>query len=284
VSSGTSAALVLRTFDYGETSQILHLFTREEGRVHGIAKGARRLKGAFRGGIDVLVLGRARIYARRGAAELRVVGGFDVEDHFPGLHARIGRFHAAAHVAAILLAFTTEEQPNPELFDLSVAALRLIGQAGERRAATDDGSAGRTADRVSDAAAGTATAAADRGDRGGVADALATGFEAMALRSLGFGPELGRCVLCDRPAKNIRTARLSALRGGLLCSGCRNDDPKAPELTGAEVAALRILCEGPLVRAPQAAGDPAVRRALRDALDRWSETFLDRPLRTARRG
>ena len=34
-------ALALRAFDYGETSQILHLFTREEGRIHGIANPAK---------------------------------------------------------------------------------------------------------------------------------------------------------------------------------------------------------------------------------------------------
>lgn len=297
-SAAGTPALVLRTFDYGETSQVLHLLTRDEGRVHGIAKGARRLKGAFRGGLDALVLGRAKIYARRGAAELRVVGGFDPEDHFPGVRERLDRFHAAAHVAAILLAFTTEEQPQPELFDLAVAALRLIGQAGDGAAAVSIVAVERTArgraDRVAEPrgpypsgdavepSPSTARAAASGGD--GSADAVATGFEAMTLRLLGFGPELGRCVVCARPAKNVRTARLSPLRGGLLCSRCRAEDPRAPELSGAAVAALRRLCDGPLVDAPEVAADPSVRRALRDALDRWSETLLDRPLRTARRG
>lgn len=241
-------ALVLRSFDYGETSQILHLLTRGEGRVHGIAKGARRLKGTFKGGLDVLVLGRAQIYARRGAAELRVVGAFDVTEHFPGIRAQLSRFHAAAHVAAVVLAFTHEEQPAPELFDLAVAALRLISEAGDE-----------------------------------AAEAMAVGFEAMALRFLGFGPELSRCVACEKAARRIVTARLSPRHGGLLCSSCRQEDVRAPELTGAEVEALRVLCEGPLVRAPSVASDPAVRRGLRDALDRWSEMLLDRPLRTARR-
>ncbi|MCE9635143.1 MAG: DNA repair protein RecO [Planctomycetes bacterium] len=239
---------MLRTFEYGETSQILHLFTRGEGRVHGIAKGARRLKGTFKGGMDVLVAGRAKVYARRGSAELRVIGTFDVTDHFPGIRGRIARFHAAAHVGAILLAFTHEEQPLPHLYDLAVSALRLLESA-------DDDAAG----------------------------AVAVGFEAMTLRLLGFGPELGRCVVCEKPARNIVTARLSAARGGLLCSKCRSEDARAPILTGPQVVALRALCDGPLVRARDVAGEAPVRRAVRDALDKWSETFLDRPLRTARR-
>lgn len=246
--SDTFTAVALRVFDYGETSQILHLFTRELGRVHGIAKGAKRLKGAFRGGVDALTLGRAQVYARRGGAELRVIGSFDAVENFPGLRERLPRFHAAAHVAAILLGFTQEEQPQPELFDLTASALRLIDGAG------DD-----------------------------AADAYCVGFEAMALRAAGFGPELTRCAECGRVARNVATARLSALRGGLLCSQCRGSDARAPELTGDELVALQSLSAGPLVDAVVAASAPGTRRALRDALDRWSETLLDRPLRTARR-
>jgi DNA repair protein RecO (recombination protein O) len=217
------------------------------GRVHGIAKGAKRLKGAFRGGVDALVLGQARIYARRGSAELRVIGSFDATEPFSGLRGRLSRFHGASHVAALLLAFTHEEQPHPELFDLATAALRLLASA-------DDDSA----------------------------EAYAAGFEAMALGLLGFAPELTRCADCGRPARNVVTARVSPLKGGLLCSQCRSADPRAPELSGEAVAALRALSAGPIVDAPALGGAPPVLRAVRDALDRWSETLIDRPLRTSR--
>jgi recombinational DNA repair protein (RecF pathway) len=200
---------------------------------------------------------------------------------------RLDRFHAAAHVAAILLAFATEEEPHADLFDLAVAALRLIADADGAAAARSAAPAAAVAEPLAAypaAAAVRATPARAAAPGTGAADAVATGFEAMTLRLLGFGPELSRCVVCSRPARNVRTARLSPRRGGLLCSKCRAEDPHAPELSGAAVAALRALCDGPLVSAPEVAADPAVRRAVRDALDRWSETLLDRPLRTARRG
>jgi DNA repair protein RecO (recombination protein O) len=248
VKSGSpAAALVLRTFDYGESSLVLHLLTREEGRIHGIAKGARRLQGDSHGGPDLLTLGVARVYPRKPESDLRVLGAFRATEDFPGLRGTIARFHAAQHVAALVLAFTREEQPHPELFDLTVAALRLLESA-------DDGAA----------------------------DALALGFEAMSLRLLGFAPELSRCVVCGKPARNVRTTRLSALRGGLLCTPCRGEDARAPALSGASVEALRGLAEGPLVAAAAHAPAPAVRREIRAALDRWTEMHLDRPLGTSR--
>lgn len=102
----------------------------------------------------------------------------------------------------------------------------------------------------------------------------------MALVLLGFSPELTRCAECGRTARNVVTARLSPLRGGLLCSQCRSADPRAGELSGEAVTALRALAAGPLVDAPALAARPGVLREVRDALDRWTETLLDRPLRT----
>lgn len=240
-------ALALRAFDYGESSQVLHLFTREEGRVHGIAKGARRLNGAFHGGVDPPRLGVALLYPRRPGAEIRTLGGFSTTTHFPHLRESLVRFHTASHVMALVLAFTREEAPDPDVFDLAASSLAMIESA-------DDAGA----------------------------ESVGIGFEAMTLRHGGFFPELARCAACGKPARNVRTARLSALRGGLLCRECVAEDPRAPSVRGATVAALGDLGVGPLAAAASRSAEPALRRDLRAALDAWTTHVLDRPLRTAR--
>lgn len=240
-------ALVLRTFDFGETSQILHLLTRGEGRIHGIAKGARRLNGSFHGGVDALHLGEILVYPRRPESDLRTLGGFATATHFPRVRENLARFHAASHVLALLLAFTREEEPVPEVFDLAVSALLLLEASNDAQA-----------------------------------QAIALGLEAMLLAHGGFFPELTRCVACGKPARNVVTARLSPLKGGLLCRDCVAEHPSAPAVDGAVVTALAKLGEGPLAAAMSLPADAALRRGLRDALDDWTTTVLDRPLRTAR--
>ena len=49
-----SEAIVIRTIDFSETSLILTLFSREFGKVRGIAKGARQLKNSFDSALDLL--------------------------------------------------------------------------------------------------------------------------------------------------------------------------------------------------------------------------------------
>lgn len=246
-SARRTQALVLRAFDFGETSQVLHLMTRDEGRVHGLAKGARRIAGAFHGGVDALHFGEALVYPRRAGAELRTLGGFSTTTHFPGLRERIARFHVASHVLALLLAFTREEAPDPFEFELGVAALRLTEVADDAQA-----------------------------------EALGLAFEAMTLRHAGFFPELTRCVACGKPARNVRTARLSPLKGGLVCRSCPAAETGAPRVTGETVETLAKLGDGPLAAALNLPRSPALRRELRATLDAWTTNVLDRPMRTSK--
>src|SRR5215469_9956027 len=51
-------ALVLRVVEFSETSSIVTLFSREFGKLRGLAKGARRLKGPFESALDLLALCR----------------------------------------------------------------------------------------------------------------------------------------------------------------------------------------------------------------------------------
>lgn len=50
-------AICIRQWDWSETSQTVSLFCRSTGVLRGLAKGARRERGSFSGGIDLLACG-----------------------------------------------------------------------------------------------------------------------------------------------------------------------------------------------------------------------------------
>ncbi|MEY3021187.1 MAG: hypothetical protein RIS86_383, partial [Planctomycetota bacterium] len=50
-------AICIRQWDWSETSQTVSLFCRAHGVLRGLAKGARRERGSFSGGIDLLARG-----------------------------------------------------------------------------------------------------------------------------------------------------------------------------------------------------------------------------------
>src|SRR3954462_9374303 len=65
-------AVVLRSIRYGEADRILHLYTEKRGRVGAMAKGVRRVKTRFGGGV---AKGRPGVQAALGRAARAAVPG-----------------------------------------------------------------------------------------------------------------------------------------------------------------------------------------------------------------
>ena len=69
MNSEQATALVLRVVEFSETSSVVTLFTREFGKIHGLAKGARRPKGPFESALDLLGLCRI-VFLRKSSGAL----------------------------------------------------------------------------------------------------------------------------------------------------------------------------------------------------------------------
>jgi DNA repair protein RecO (recombination protein O) len=64
-------AIVLRSIRYGEADRILHLYSRERGRIGAVAKGVRRPKSRFGGRLEPLF--RVNLVLHEGRGELYTV-------------------------------------------------------------------------------------------------------------------------------------------------------------------------------------------------------------------
>jgi DNA repair protein RecO (recombination protein O) len=69
-------AVVLRSLRFGEADRILHLYTRERGRVGAIAKGIRKTKS--RVGARLEPLSHVQLQLHEGSGELQTVTGVDL--------------------------------------------------------------------------------------------------------------------------------------------------------------------------------------------------------------
>ncbi|MCK6481738.1 MAG: DNA repair protein RecO, partial [Planctomycetes bacterium] len=226
-----TTALILRKFDYGETSQVLHLLTRARGRVHVLAKGSLKPKSAFLGPLDLLELGDARIYAKRDG--LSILGGFERETSFPGIRRDLARLEAAFAALEVLSEASREEHEDADLFDLAAETLR-----------------------------GLETVPPDR------APLALLRFDLRLLGVLGVGPVLDACAECGGAPAGTPPPVLSTARGGVLCGRCRDRDPLSLAATPGVLAALRRIGEGDEAAARVVLGtrDLGLARRLADAL------------------
>jgi DNA repair protein RecO (recombination protein O) len=196
-------ALVLRTTDWSETSRIATLWTREFGKVRGLAKGGRRLKSNFENALDLLTVCRI-VFFRKTSGGLDLLTEAQVVQRFPRLRSDLPALYAAYYVAELLADWTEDYDPHPALFDEALATLGDLGQPG-----------------------------VPTGLR------LAR-FDLVLLRELGYSPALEQCAACGAAPAG---PAFSPAAGGGLCTDCQGKHRDRRPLAPLTWQALRALNE-----------------------------------------
>lgn len=180
-------ALVLRTFDQGESDRVVQLYTESLGRVGAIAKGARRSKRRFPGTLEILSVVDVRLVDPP-RAQLARLEGAKLVRAFEGIPASLARYAIACQFLELLNRATSERQAQPELFHFALGVLDVLD--------------GETPDEL-----------------------LALLVLAKTLARIGYRPQLVRCALCgaDLPSDGTRVAFVPA-HGGAVCRSCAGPD------------------------------------------------------------
>lgn len=126
--------LCIRQWDWSETSQTAMVFSRSLGMLRVLAKGAKRPKAAYSGGLEMLSRGRIGVIIRP-ATELALLTEWDVVETYSGLRHRLQTHQAGMYIADVLQHVVRDQDPHPGLYDASIDALRALAAAG----ASDDG-------------------------------------------------------------------------------------------------------------------------------------------------
>ncbi len=113
-----SLAIVLRVVSFSETSCIVTFFTREYGKVSGIAKGARRAK-------SPLSLCRI-VFIPKSSDALDIVTEAKLERRFRSATSDLSRLYAGYYFAELLNELTGLGDAYPDLFDVTEKALAAI--------------------------------------------------------------------------------------------------------------------------------------------------------------
>jgi len=235
---GPQPAYVLHQWPWSESSLILDLFTREQGRVAVIAKGAKRPHSQLRS--VLLPFQRIQVTLGRHRSEpspsssVRAEDGGDIHSlrtaEYAGHAAMVppGRLFAGFYLNELLMKLLARHDAHALLFDAydDVLAALAVAEAG--------------------------------GD-----EAALRAFELMLLRETGVLPELDRCTPTQEPLASGRSYALHA-ESGLVAAGA--DEPAMPAvhclalhraLQQHDMAALRASATGVL---------PALKAQLRAVL------------------
>lgn len=115
---------------YGDADLVVHLFTREAGRLGAFARGGQKSRRRFPG-LGAPSLGRALLRERR-AAELWELVELDVDPAILGLAADPRALGHGAYLVELCERLLPEAEPSPEVFALTAAAVRGVASHGAR--------------------------------------------------------------------------------------------------------------------------------------------------------
>jgi len=216
-------AIVLRSLRFSEADRILHLYTRDRGRIGAIAKGIRKTKSRF--GARLEPLSHAELVLHEGSGELQTVTGVALIASHHETRENGYRLGAALIGAEAMLRLFGEPEANERAFAALARFLDLLDTAppGEGRPELDP---------------------------------VALSFQLKLLWLSGYLPHVTACVECG--AGNL--VGFSARAGGAVC---RAHAAGAFTVSPEGLAGIEQLLSTPLAEAAAAGlGDRARREAL----------------------
>jgi DNA repair protein RecO (recombination protein O) len=130
-------AFVLRTFTIKEADKICVFFTREAGKLRGVAHGARRLKSRFGASLEPFTE-VSLVYFQKENKELVSISNCEIinSQFVEGLTSEtLGVIH---YLAELVIEFVPDHEPNERVYRLICATLESLRQIGAEGAKERD--------------------------------------------------------------------------------------------------------------------------------------------------
>jgi DNA repair protein RecO (recombination protein O) len=122
---GKSAAVVIGSFPLGESDRVVTFFSREYGKVRGVAKASRRMRSRFGGALELFTLGQLMFFDA-GRSELVRIDHFDVVEPFAHVRDDLDRLGQASWIVECVARLTADRDPHAALYGLLGRSLRAI--------------------------------------------------------------------------------------------------------------------------------------------------------------
>jgi len=116
-------AIVLATMDYRESDRIVTLFTREQGKVRGVARGAKKSMKRFGGALEPFAHLSVEVVVREGLSSIRSA---DIVTVYPRIREDLAKIGHAGYAVELAGRFLPDHAAIPRLYRLLVAYLEQL--------------------------------------------------------------------------------------------------------------------------------------------------------------
>ncbi|PYS50025.1 MAG: DNA repair protein RecO [Acidobacteria bacterium] len=201
-----SDSIILKTYPLGEADRIVAFFSRDHGKLRGVANGARKMKNRFGASLEPLAHSRIQFLEKENRDLVRIQSA-DLLDSPMKLFQDYDRAVCAGHLIELVDRFLPEHEPQDAVFRL----VRITSRALEQ---------------------------------GCPIDFAACYFEVWMLRLAGVFPDLFTCSACARRLEAGDARFLAPGLQAVICSHCQHGN--ATSILVEVVELVRWTLQNPL--------------------------------------
>ena len=177
-----SDSIILKTYPLGEADRIVAFFSRDHGKLRGVANGARKMKNRFGASLEPLAHSRIQFFERENRDLVRIQSA-DLLDSPMKLFQDYDRALCAGRVVELVDRFIPEHEPQDAVFRLVRMTVRALEQ-------------------------------------GCSIEFAKCYFEVWMLRLSGVFPDLFLCAVCSRPLDIHEERFLAPGLQSVVCGSC----------------------------------------------------------------
>jgi DNA repair protein RecO (recombination protein O) len=126
-------AVVLSKLNYGDSSSIVTLFTKEYGKLSAMLKGGRNPKSKLSLIVDPINYLEV-IFYNNPSRDLQILTSADIKAHFPKIKDDLDKLKYAHSVIELVKNLSVEHEVNKKLFSGIIRILELMGEGKENPA------------------------------------------------------------------------------------------------------------------------------------------------------
>lgn len=201
-----SDSIILKTYPLGEADRIVSFFSRDHGKLRGVANGARKMKNRFGASLEPLAHSRIH-FSEKENRDLVRIQSTELLDSPMKLFEDYDRAVCAGHLVELIDRFLPEREPQDAVFRL----IRMTVQALEQ---------------------------------GCSIDFAACYFDVWMLRLAGVFPDLFVCATCSKRLQGEDERFLAPGLQAVICASC--DHRSAPGMLAEVVALVYRILKSPL--------------------------------------
>ncbi|MCL2761114.1 MAG: DNA repair protein RecO [Desulfuromonadales bacterium] len=123
MNSLSDEAIIIGLMDYREADKLVTLFTKEHGKIRGVAKGAKRSQKRFGGALELFAKLTVRFIHHEG---LSTIQDCDILTIFPNIRYNLEKITMSGYGAELIDLLSAEECPNQRLFRLFSSYLEYL--------------------------------------------------------------------------------------------------------------------------------------------------------------